>query len=56
MATLTNASSHPIPLGDLELLPGVVLEDFDDTEAERLRSSLFAKAGWLKIEPKAEAK
>lgn len=53
MATLTNMSSHPIPLGELELKPGEVLEDFDDMEAERLRSSLFVKAGWLKIEPTA---
>ncbi|MGO3542335.1 MAG: hypothetical protein ACTIOG_07510 [Pseudomonas helleri] len=53
MATLTNASSHPIPLGELMLNPGEVLEGFDDAEAEQLKQCLFAKAEWLKIEPDA---
>lgn len=56
MATLTNASVHPLVLADLTIQPGEVIEDFDDKAAEELKDSLFVKAGWLKIEPKAKAK
>jgi hypothetical protein len=60
MATLTNASVHPLVLADLTIQPGEVIEDFDDKAAEELKDSLFVKAGWLKIEqaakPEAKAK
>lgn len=56
MATLTNTSVHPLVLSDLTIQPGEVLEDFDDKDAEKLKDSLFVKAGWLSIEFKAKAK
>jgi hypothetical protein len=55
MATLTNVSSHIIPLGGLTLQPGKEIEDFDEGDAEKLKSSLFYRAGWLRIEPTAKA-
>ena len=54
MASITNTSSHQISVADLSLEAGQAIEHFDDADAERLKSSIFYKAGWLKIEPSPE--
>lgn len=54
MASITNTSSHRIDIADLSLAPGEAIEHFDDADAERLKSSMFFKAGWLRIEPTPE--
>lgn len=54
MASITNASSHRIDLADLSLEAGQVIEHFKDVEAERLKASIFYRAGWLVIGPSPE--
>lgn len=51
MASITNISSHRIDLADLSLAPGEAIEHFDDREAERLKSTSFYRAGWIKVGP-----
>lgn len=55
MASITNISSHRIDLADLSLAPGEAIECFDDREAERLKSTNFYRAGWIKVGPSPEA-
>lgn len=54
MASITNISSHRIDLADLSLAPGEAIEHFDDREAERLKSTNFYRAGWIKFGPSPE--
>lgn len=54
MASITNISSHRIDLADLSLAPGEAIEHFDDREAERLKSTNFYRAGWIKVGPSPE--
>lgn len=54
MASITNTSSHRIDLGDLSLAPGEAIEHFDDSEAERLKSTNYYRAGWIKVGPSPE--
>lgn len=49
MASITNISSHRIDLADLSLGPGEAIEHFDDREAERLKSTNYYRAGWIKV-------
>lgn len=56
MASITNISSHRIDLADLSLAPGEAIEHFDDREAERLKSTNFYLAGWIKVGPSPEPK
>lgn len=51
MASITNISSHRIDLADLSLEPGEVIAHFDDREAERLKSTNYYRAGWIKVGP-----
>ncbi|MDO1495763.1 hypothetical protein HND72_14375 [Pseudomonas putida] len=51
MASITNISSHRIDLADLSLAPGEAIEHFDDREAERLKSTNYYWAGWIKVGP-----
>lgn len=51
MASITNISSHRIDLADLTLAPGEAIEHFDDREAERLKSTNYYRAGWIKVGP-----
>lgn len=51
MASITNISSHRIDLADLSLGPGEAIEHFDDREAERLKSTNYYRAGWIKVGP-----
>lgn len=51
MASITNISSHRIDLADLSLAPGEAIEHFDDREAERLKSTKYCRAGWIKVGP-----
>lgn len=51
MASITNKSSHRIDLADLPLEPGEVIAHFDDREAERLKSTNYYRAGWIKVGP-----
>lgn len=54
MACITNISSHRIDLADLSLGPGEAIEHFDDREAERLKSTNYYRAGWIKVGPSPE--
>ncbi|MBA6142336.1 hypothetical protein H4B97_07605 [Pseudomonas juntendi] len=54
MASITNISSHRIDVADLSLGPGEAIEHFDDREAERLKSTNFYRAGWIKVGPSPE--
>ncbi|MFY0996164.1 hypothetical protein [Pseudomonas sp. NBRC 111144] len=54
MASITNISSHRIDLADLSLAPGEAIEHFDDREAERLKSTNYYRAGWIKVGPSPE--
>lgn len=54
MASITNISSHRIDLADLSLGPGESIEHFDDREAERLKSTNYYRAGWIKVGPSPE--
>ncbi|OAK63066.1 hypothetical protein A3K88_02735 [Pseudomonas putida] len=54
MASITNISSHRIDLADLSLGPGEAIEHFDDREAERLKSTNYYRAGWIKVGPSPE--
>lgn len=56
MATLTNASVHPLVFSEFTIQPGEVITDFDDKQAEKLKDDMFVKAGWLSIEIKTKAK
>ncbi|WP_454833248.1 hypothetical protein [Pseudomonas veronii] len=56
MATLTNASVHPLVFSEFTIQPGEVITDFDDKEADKLKDDLFVKAGWLKVETKPKHK
>lgn len=49
MATVTNASQHPLILSNLTIQPGEVIEGFDDKAAEAMKDDLFVKAEWLVI-------
>lgn len=51
MASITNISSHRIDLADLSLGPGEAIEHFDDREAERLKSTNYYRADWIKVGP-----
>lgn len=54
MASITNISSHRIDLADLSLGPGEAIEHFEDREAERLKSTNYYRAGWIKVGPPPE--
>lgn len=54
MASITNISSHRIDLADLSLGPGEAIEHFDEREAERLKSTNYYRAGWIKVGPSPE--
>ncbi|QKL02621.1 hypothetical protein GEV39_15005 [Pseudomonas sp. NY5710] len=54
MASITNISSHRIDLADLSLAPGEAIENFDDREAEHLKSTNYYRAGWIKVGPSPE--
>ncbi|MFJ4113743.1 hypothetical protein [Pseudomonas sp. NPDC089758] len=54
MASITNISSHRIDLADLSLGPGEAIKHFDDREAERLKSTNYYRAGWIKVGPSPE--
>ncbi|MDG9888178.1 MULTISPECIES: hypothetical protein [Pseudomonas] len=54
MASITNISSHRIDLADLSFGPGEAIEHFDDREAERLKSTNYYRAGWIKVGPSPE--
>ncbi|HDS1780478.1 TPA: hypothetical protein QEM49_005061 [Pseudomonas putida] len=54
MASITNISSHRIDLADLSLAPGEAIEHFGDREAERLKSTNYYRAGWIKVGPSPE--
>jgi len=54
MASITNISSHRIDLADLSLAPGEAIEHFDDREGERLKSTNYYRAGWIKVGPSPE--
>lgn len=55
MASITNISSHRIDLADLSLGPGEAIEHFEDREAERLKSTNYYRAGWIKVGPSPQS-